>query len=74
MRLWNRRLGMIHPEVWLVSSRELERRTAHQRDVDYYTLEAHLDPSEDRWADCRYPAKDLAAVPRTALTQLQLAA
>ena len=63
MRLWNRRLGAIHPEVWLVSSRELERRTAHQRDVHYHTLDAHLDPAKDRWADCRYPAHELGRRP-----------
>jgi hypothetical protein len=74
MRLWNRRLGVIHPEVWLVSSKELERRTAHQRDIHYHTLDAHLDPSKDRWADCRYPANELADVLRTALTQFRLAA
>jgi hypothetical protein len=74
MRLWNRRLGVIHPEVWLVSSKELERRTAHQHDVNYHTLDAHLDPSKDRWADCRYPANELADVMRTALSQFRLAA
>jgi hypothetical protein len=74
MRLWNRRLGVIHPEVWLVSSKELERRTAHQRDIHYHTLDAHLDPSKDRWADCRYPANELADVLRSALTRFRLAA
>jgi len=74
MRLWNRRLGVIHPEVWLVSSKDLVRRTAHQRDVNYHTLDAHLDPSKDRWADCRYPANELADVLRSALTQFRLAA
>ncbi len=74
MRLWNRRLGAVHPEAWLVSSKELERRTAHQKDINYHTLDAHLDPSKDRWADCRYPASELANVLRTALTQFRLAA
>ena len=74
MRLWNRHLGAIHPEVWLVSSKELVRRTAHQRDVHYHTLDAHLDPAKDRWADCRYPSNQLAQALRAALTQLRLAA
>src|SRR5579864_1487024 len=74
MRLWNRRLGAIHPEAWLVSSKEFVRRTAHQRDVHYRTLDAHLDPAKDRWADCRYPANQLADVLRDALGRRELAA
>ena len=74
MRLWNRHLGAIHPETWLVSSKELVRRTAHQKDINYHTLDAHLDPAKDRWADCRHPANKLADALRTALNQLRLAA
>lgn len=74
MRLWNRHLGVIHPEAWLVSSRQLIRRTAHQKDVHYHTLDAHLDPEKDRWADCRYPANELADALRTALTAASIAA
>ena len=74
VRLWNRRLGAIHPELWLTSSQEFERRTAAQRDVHYHTFDAHLDSSKDRWADCRNPANQLAAVLRSALTDSRLAA
>jgi hypothetical protein len=74
VRLWNHRLGAIHPEVWLVSSKEFVRRTAGQRDVHYHTFDGHLDPSKDRWADRRYPANQLAAVLRSALTDSRLAA
>jgi hypothetical protein len=74
MRLWNPRVGAMHHEVWLVSSKEFERRTEGQRDVHYRTLDAHLDPSKDRWADCRHPANQLADVLRNALNQRSLAA
>jgi hypothetical protein len=74
IRLWNRRLGAIQPEYWLVSSKEFERRTAQQRDVHYHTFDPYLDPAKDRWADCRYPANEPADVLRNALNQLRLAA
>lgn len=74
MRLWDHRLGALHPESWLVSSKEFERRTAGQHDVTYRTLDAHLDPSKDRWADCRHPSSKVAEVLRNALTDLRLAA
>ena len=74
MRLWNRRVGALHPEYWLVSSEEFVRRTAHQRDIHYHTFDAHLDPSKDRWADCRYPASQFADALRQALNQVRSAA
>ena len=74
VRLWNRRVGGIHPELWLVSSEEFVRRTADQRDVNYRTFEAHLDPAKDRWADRRYRADQLAAVLRSGPTAARFAA
>ncbi|HVS06513.1 MAG TPA: hypothetical protein VHK65_10160 [Candidatus Dormibacteraeota bacterium] len=74
MRFWDRRRGELHPEYWLVSSREMERRTAHERDADYLTVDVRLDPGTDRWADCRYPARELVNVLRDALGQARLAA
>lgn len=74
MRFWDRRHRALHPEIWLVSSRELERRTAHERDAHYITVDVRLDPSVDRWADCRHPASDVADVLRAALNDLRLAA
>lgn len=74
MRFWDRRRKQLHPEYWLVSSRELERRTAHERDPHYLTVDARLDPAVDRWADCRHPASSVANVLRAALNELRLAA
>jgi hypothetical protein len=64
---WEQRRRALFPECWLVSSLELARRTAHQRDANYLTVDARLDPSLDRWADCRYPIQDQADVLRGAL-------
>lgn len=74
MRFWDERRKALHPEYWLVSSRELERRTAHERDAQYITVDVRLDPDVDRWADCRYPADGFVEVLRTALHDLPLAA
>ncbi len=57
----------LFPECWLVPSLELARRTAHQRDAGYLTVDARLDPSVDRWADCRHPIQDQADIFRQAL-------
>ena len=74
IRFWNRRLGRIHPECWLVSSKEFERRQAKGKGVHYHSFEAHLDPAKDQWADRRYPANQLAAALRRALTEERFAA
>jgi hypothetical protein len=74
LRFWDRRRDQPHPEYWLLSSKELQRRTAHQRDAHYLTVDVRLDPAVDRWADCRYPASSLVTVLRGALSELRLAA
>jgi hypothetical protein len=71
---WEERRRAMFPECWLVSSVELARRTAHQRDANYLTVDARLDPSVDRWADCRHPIQDQAEVLRGALRELRVAA
>jgi hypothetical protein len=71
---WDQRRGAFFPECWLVPSHELARRTAHQRDAGYLTVDARLDPSLDRWADCRHPIEDQADVLRGALHGLRAAA
>ncbi len=71
---WEQRRRALFPECWLVSSRELARRTAHQRDANYLTVDARLDPSVDRWADCRHAIQDQAEVLRGALRELRAAA
>lgn len=71
---WETRRRALFPECWLVSSRELARRTAHQRDANYLTVDARLDRSVDGWADCRYPVQDQADVLRGALRELRAAA
>ena len=71
---WETRRGALFPECWLVPSLELARRTAHQRDANYLTVDARLDHSLDRWADCRYPIQDQADVLRAALRELRAAA
>jgi hypothetical protein len=71
---WEERLRALFPECWLVSSRELARRTANQRDANMLTVDARLDRSVDRWADCRYPIQDQADVFRGALRELRAAA
>jgi len=69
---WHR--SALFPECWLIPSRELALRTAHQRDANYLTVDANLDPSLDRWADCRHPIQDQADVFRRALHGLRAAA
>src|SRR5260370_42580315 len=64
---WEERLRALFPECWLVSSRETARRTAHQRDANMLTVDARLDRSVDRGADCRFPIQDQADVFRGAL-------
>jgi hypothetical protein len=71
---WDRRRSSPFAECWLVPSIELARRTAHQRDAGYLTVDAHLDPSRDRWAEFRHPVEDQAQVVRRALLQLSAAA
>ncbi|HEV2014038.1 MAG TPA: hypothetical protein VGR77_09185 [Candidatus Dormibacteraeota bacterium] len=71
---WDRRHAALFPECWLVSSRELARRTAHQRDVAYLTVDTRLDSSVDRWAEFRCPIQDQADVLRGALRKLRAAA
>jgi len=71
---WDRRLAAFFPECWLVPSRELAKRTAHQRDAGYLTVDARLNPALDLWADCRYPIQDQADVLRAALHGLRAAA
>jgi len=71
---WDQRQAAFFPECWLVPSRELALRTAHQRDSAYLTVDARLDSSSDRWSDCRYPIHDQADVLRGALHGLRAAA
>lgn len=71
---WDQRRAGFFPEYWLVSSRELARRTARQRDRVYLTVDARLDPSVDLWADCRHPIQDQADILRGALHGLRAAA
>ena len=71
---WEQRRSAFFPECWLVPSRELAVRTAHQRDAAYLTIDARLDSSVDRWADYRHPIQDQAEVLRGALHRLRAAA
>ena len=71
---WDRRRAARFEEGWLMPSIELARRTAHQRDAGYITIDAHLDPTRDQWAEFRHPIGDQAAVLRRALHQLRKAA
>ena len=71
---WDQRGAGLFPECWLVSSGELARRTAHQRDAAYLTVDARLDASLDQWAEFRYPIQDQAEVLRGALRGLRAAA
>jgi hypothetical protein len=64
---WDRRKASRFAECWSVPSVELARRTAHQRDANYITIDAHLDPSRDRWAEFRHPVEDQAEVLRRTL-------
>lgn len=74
MRFWEQQHKALFPESWLASSLELQRRTAHERDANYLTIDVRLDADLDRWADCRYSADRLVEVLRTALHELPLAA
>jgi hypothetical protein len=74
LHFWDRRRGAFFPECWLIPSRELAIRTAHQWDAGYLTVDARLDPSLDRWADFRHPIEDQADVLRAALHELRAAA
>lgn len=71
---WDRRSASRFAESWLVPSIELARRTAHQRDAGYLTIDAHLNRSLDRWAEFRHPIEDQADVLRGALHGLRAAA
>ena len=71
---WETRRRALFPECWLVPSLALARRTADQRDSNYLTVDARLDPALDRWADCRHPIQDQADVFRGALRELRIAA
>lgn len=74
LHFWDQRRGGFFPECWLVPSHELARRTAHQRDAAYLTVDARLDPALDAWADCRHPIQEQADVLRGALHRLRAAA
>lgn len=74
LHFWDQRRAGLFPECWLVPSRELARRTAHQRDSAYLTVDARLDPALDAWADCRHPIHEQADVLRAALHGLRAAA
>jgi len=74
LHFWDQRRAGFFPECWLVPSHELARRTAHQRDAAYLTVDARLDPALDAWADCRYPIHEQADVLRGALQGLRAAA
>ena len=70
---WDRRRASRFAESWLGPSIDLARRTAHQRDAGYITVDAHLDPSRDRWAEFRYPVDDQAELLRRSLHELRAA-
>ena len=70
----DRRRAARFAESWLVPSIELARRTAHQRDSGYITVDAHLDPAVDHWAEFRHPVEDQADVLRRVLHRLRAAA
>jgi hypothetical protein len=74
LHFWDQRRAGLFPECWLVPSHELARRTAHQRDSAYLTVDARLDPALDAWADCRHPIQEQADVLRAALHGLRAAA
>lgn len=74
LHFWDQRRAGSFPECWLVPSRELARRTAHQRDSAYLTVDARLDPTLDRWADFRHPIQEQADVLRGVLHELRAAA
>jgi hypothetical protein len=74
LHYWDRRRAALFPECWLVPSRELATRTAHQRDGSCLTVDARLDASVDRWTDFRHPVHDQADVLRGALRDLRAAA
>jgi len=71
---WDRRRAAPFAESWLVPFLELARRTAHQRDAGYITVDAHLDRSIDHWAEFRHPVEDQADVLRAALHDPRAAA
>jgi hypothetical protein len=71
---WDRRRNALFPECWLVPSRELALRTAHQRDAAYLTVDARLDASVDLWAVYRHSIQDQAEGLRGALHGLCAAA
>lgn len=71
---WDRRRASRFGESWLVPSVELARRTVHQRDAEYLTVDAHLDQSRDRWSEFRHPIQDQADVLRRALHTRRAAA
>ena len=71
---WERRRAGFFPECWLVPSRELALRTAHQKEPAYLTIDARLDASVDLWGDFRHPIQDQAEVLRRALHELRAAA
>jgi len=73
-QFWDRRRGTRFAESWLVPSVELARRTSHQRDTGYITMDAHLDPARDRWAEFRHPVEDQADVLRRSLRKLRAVA
>jgi hypothetical protein len=74
LHFWDQHRAGSFPECWLVPSLDLARRTAHQRDAAYLTVDARLDPAVDRWADFRHPIQDQADVLRGALHGLRAAA
>ncbi|HEY4870720.1 MAG TPA: hypothetical protein VIJ03_02360 [Candidatus Dormibacteraeota bacterium] len=74
LHFWDQRRAAPFPECWLVPSLELARRTAHQRDSAYLTVDARVDPALDRWADFRHPIQEQADVLRRALHGLRAAA
>ncbi|HVH64642.1 MAG TPA: hypothetical protein VM674_01295 [Candidatus Acidoferrum sp.] len=71
---WEKRTNDFFPEGWLVSSRDLAERTAHQRDSAYITIDARLNRSADLWGDRRVQISDLANVLRASLADQRLAA
>jgi len=74
LHFWDQRRAASFAECWLVPSLELARRTAHQRDSAYLTVDARVDPALDRWADFRHRIQEQADVLRRALHGLRAAA
>jgi len=64
---FDRHLGRLFPDCWLVPSLHFASRTADQRDATVLTFETQLTEERDHWREFRHPITDQAAVIRAAL-------